>query len=682
MKQKLLAVLTILIVVGMLPGAALAAPQPPDYRPVDAGPRIREMAITPDMIPAVSDKEIAAEQLAADALVTASSTDCITATKWFLILDDYAGTYRWASFTLMGEGTQSQVWVQADLAWPAGDIRTTPVVTCEQVQYLIGQFDGNIYPNEISFFGPPDLHDGTYQVLFSPSRGVGPGYYYDQAGRQIVLVSNVQDANYYDATYPNYIAGFYSPTFEYYFDRNVMTIDAYDWANRIGATARRPYLYEGIFAHEYQHLLHDDYDEDEENWINEGLADWAMGLVGYGVAVTSHLGDLIDMPENSLVAWEDQGGIEVLADYGLAYMYQQYMFENYGGQQFIQKEFYNPLNGISSVNDTLAALGKSQTFADTYHEFAPALYTKGAFKLTDLKNFQINVGHPGKPNPEAFATVGAPPWGADYHLLWGYERIANFQFNGYQFNPTSWTSDGTALWGGAGDLIDNWAIFEAPGGGTLTFDTMFDIEFAWDYGFVQVSMDGGQTWTSLANGDTCSDLANGAHPTIMANVPGFTGVSGFGCNDPYAPTTYPTAQWITTSFNLPAHSGNLLVAFRYVTDWSYNEPGWYIKNVKVDGTVISDGSSTVGFKSLNEVLDISNDYTVLLIGERTRAGKPQFEIKTVMSGGYVSEWTSIRKMFDNYQQLVMVVIYDAPEGVTSYAEYDFQMDHRGGAHLK
>ena len=38
----------------------------------------------------------------------------------------------------------------------------------------------------------------------------------------MVLVSNVEDDNYYDPTYPNYIAGFYSPSFEAYFDRNIM----------------------------------------------------------------------------------------------------------------------------------------------------------------------------------------------------------------------------------------------------------------------------------------------------------------------------------------------------------------------------------------------------------------------------------------------------------------------------
>ena len=48
-----------------------------------------------------------------------------------------------------------------------------------------------------------------------------------------------------------------------------MTIDAWDWLHRTGAepahdpsadpctsAPARPFLYEGVFAHEYQHLLH------------------------------------------------------------------------------------------------------------------------------------------------------------------------------------------------------------------------------------------------------------------------------------------------------------------------------------------------------------------------------------------------------------------------------------------
>ena len=73
-----------------------------------------------------------------------------------------------------------------------------------------------------------------------------------------------------------------------------MTIDAFDWAHRTGVnppdeptgdlcTSRpaRPNLYEGTFAHEWQHLLHYYTDPFETTWINEGLSDFAQTLTGY-----------------------------------------------------------------------------------------------------------------------------------------------------------------------------------------------------------------------------------------------------------------------------------------------------------------------------------------------------------------------------------------------------------------
>ena len=43
-----------------------------------------------------------------------------------------------------------------------------------------------------------------------------------------MLVSNIQDDNYYDPTYPYYIAGFFWTTFEQAFDRNIISIDFAD----------------------------------------------------------------------------------------------------------------------------------------------------------------------------------------------------------------------------------------------------------------------------------------------------------------------------------------------------------------------------------------------------------------------------------------------------------------------
>ena len=74
-----------------------------------------------------------------------------------------------------------------------------------------------------------------------------------------------------------YIGGFFTSFFNELADRNVMTIDAFDWVHRTGANPpdepfpsdicasrpARPHLYEATFAHEYQHLLHYYTDPDE-----------------------------------------------------------------------------------------------------------------------------------------------------------------------------------------------------------------------------------------------------------------------------------------------------------------------------------------------------------------------------------------------------------------------------------
>ena len=109
------------------------------------------------------------------------------------------------------------------------------------------------------------------------------------------------------------------------------------------------------------------------------------------------------------------------------------MYERYG-LGYIQAVFSDGINqGIASVDAVLSGLGAGETFADTFHEFSVSLYTKGEFTLSELAEFQVDIGRPGKPNPEAFITDGAPAWGTDYHILWGFEQIVGMSFNGVAF---------------------------------------------------------------------------------------------------------------------------------------------------------------------------------------------------------------------------------------------------------
>ena len=151
-----------------------------------------------------------------------------------------------------------------------------------------------MYPKETSTFSTPPDRDGTGAVLGPDANGNG-GVYTGGGDKTVALIDNVRDDNYYTfPAAPTYIAGFFSSQLNELFDRNVMTIDAFDWAHRTGAnppdeptadlcTSRpaRPNLYEGTFAHEWQHLLHYYTDPFETTWVNEGISDFAQTLTGY-----------------------------------------------------------------------------------------------------------------------------------------------------------------------------------------------------------------------------------------------------------------------------------------------------------------------------------------------------------------------------------------------------------------
>jgi hypothetical protein len=163
----------------------------------------------------------------------------------WLILDDAFGRYRLATFTL------------------------------EEVA---------VYPKESSEFSVPPGRDGT-QATLPALLGLPSNYYEGESDNIVVLISNVRDTNYYDTNNAHgfsYIAGFFSSQLNEFFDRNVMTVDAFDWLHRTGqhppnepvagdncnSKPARPFLYEGVFAHEYQHLLEYYESPGEQSWVN------------------------------------------------------------------------------------------------------------------------------------------------------------------------------------------------------------------------------------------------------------------------------------------------------------------------------------------------------------------------------------------------------------------------------
>src|SRR5687767_12991904 len=161
----------------------------------------------------------------------------------WVALDDSIGFYR-KGFTFRGMGDKVEVWVASERRtlggitstatdFQDGDCRNgvRTQITDAQVQRLINEFDTNMYPKESAAFSVPPDRDGSH--------GLGPPFNpLGEGDNIVVLIDNVRDDNFHDLNNTqghSYIAGFFSSTINALMDRNVMTIDAFDWLHRTGA---------------------------------------------------------------------------------------------------------------------------------------------------------------------------------------------------------------------------------------------------------------------------------------------------------------------------------------------------------------------------------------------------------------------------------------------------------------
>lgn len=470
-----------------------------------------------------------------------------------------------------------------------------------------------------------------------------------------ILTYNVVDEAYYDPDFTSYIAGFFSSYYQELFDRNIFFLDSAPWSNGLGADAPDQYLVEGIFAHELVHLIMNDHDPDELSWVNEGLADLAVFLNGFGEAPIGeeHVAYYLAFHRNALTTW--QGGLE---DYGASYLFQLYLLENFGRQSangtwdnaWTRAMVDEQANGIAGVETRtredfstlfdawiLANLqdDPTRTAAGGYpmgydHIDTNPIATKflgswsirrgieDVYRAGTNGNLPISRYAGGATSGSVEFPLGeAEPYSAIYKSYGGQNPSLAVSFRGDGESGIAPAEGSFEAFSGAGGLLaDRTLELDVLVGGTLTFATWFDIEEDWDYGFVEASTDGGVTWSKLAGTITRSS-SNPNDSTAWANALG-------AATSTDAAITGASDGWVNASFDLPAASG-VSVRFNYFTDEFYEGRGWYIDQVQVDGT--SDGFEsgagnwTLGGWQITTGL-FPNDWIGAYVNPIKRQGKP------------------------------------------------------------
>jgi hypothetical protein len=289
-------------------------------------------------------------------------------------------------------------------------------------------------------------------------------------------------------------------------------------------------------------------------------------------------------------------------------------------------------------------------------------------------------------NDQSYSTPGAPPNGGDFVRLrdaagtpLSAAQVQSLAFSGQrQFDPDplGWKVVDGAL---SADLTDNLLnrtlareVTVPAADPTLTFKGKYDLEEHWDYGFVQVSTDAGKTYTSLACSNTNSDNVPDAHPLVIANVPGCSGLQ-------------PTFR--TETCDLSAYAGKTVVLmFRGVTDWGTigndddtSNDGWFVDDITLGGTLLSDGTSLDGWKSETQVHPTRvAGWTVQLVGYRTDGTAPAFLGSVSLGADFTGtlDRGKLRRIIGDEADVVgAIVTYDEPtESIEKYAHYELRVN--------
>ncbi|GAB3254993.1 choice-of-anchor J domain-containing protein [Kineosporia babensis] len=655
----------------------------------------------------------------------AGETPEVGTVRQWVANDDQEGYYYRKDYTLRGVGEHIEVWVANDIAFPEGDCRNavegSTTVTDEQVAGLVEEFETNMYPTETAAFSTPPDRDGSNALLGPDANGNG-GDYTGGGARTVTLIDNVRDGNYYNfPAQPTYIAGFFSSYLNEILDRNVMTIDAFDWAHRTTAnppdaatddlcTSRpaRPWLYEGVFGHEWQHLLQYYADPDESVWLNEGLSDIAIALTGYSNTTASinesgfdnHLNCFLGYgtvktpanpnprncggAQNSLNLWgEDTDNPNaVLADYGHAYAFLLFLHDRYGTDFISALHRDGEHQGLDSVRAQLKAIGVD-SLEDVLHDFQSALVldkfldSNPKSRITGAAKADVTskslLAAVNLENPESYVKPGVSPNGADYVPVRAEGKairgkdIDSLAFSGAETLPAlplAWTivdddadrPGNPVLFSGNANNTD--AALVTPvsvpkNDPTLRFQAKYGAESTYDYGYVSVSTDGGKTYSEPIPGTRTLDGPLG---------PGLNGTTkGFQAEE----------------FDLSAYAGkDVLLSIRYVSDGGVNEGGLLIDDLAVGSVKISDGSSLEPFDSPTEIVPVVvHNWNVRLIGldtRRQRAVQVSFDGRAGIQLDRKSpEVRQLRKA----DEVVAVVAYDEPtEQVQQYASYTLSVN--------
>jgi len=472
-------------------------------------------------------------------------------------------------------------WVEEGYHLPAEDLESSAQA-----------FETRTYPTNRRLFGsePSPGVDGDPHVYIFLGRVPGVGGYFSSADAFPSTVS--EHSNEHEMFYINL--------------ENAMPGSSY---------------FDGILAHEFQHMIQWSQDRNEDTWTNEGLSEVAVHVNGYETGAPDWAYSM--QPDTQLTNWPEME--DSSAHYGASFLFTAYFLDRHGEEKLrsLATEHENGLTGYDAVLGVQDGSPRASMalFADwavaNYLDDPEVLGGRYAYRELAVDRPKAAAHHKVYPI-EREASVHQ--FGVDYVELEGAGDIT-VSFTGCLVVPLVGCQPHSGdhfWWSNRGDDSDVTLTraFDLTGleKATLTAWTWYHLETDYDYAYVEVSTDGGKAWDLLASDDTT--LIN---PMGSSYGPALNGLSGGDTE----------ARWVEQAFDLGRYAGQpVLVRFEVIYDDAINYPGLCLDDISVPELAFTDGAEqddagwdAQGWVRATGFVPQEFVVQVITIGEETRVAR-------------------------------------------------------------
>lgn len=353
-------------------------------------------------------------------------------------------------------------------------------------------------------------------------------------------------------------------------------------------------FYLNVLAHEFRHMIEENYDSGDTDWETEGSAVLAEDLLGFRDSAYSRADLFLSNPDQQLNSWTDGFSLPY---YGQGYLMSRYIFDRLGPELY-QQFATNPETGLDAVDAIAADNGLALTGEQLWLDWLIALAIHNRNNIPDIYNIQAEGI--GTAATELITTFPASfqetvhQNAADYYHLSGSGDVT-INFTGSALVPVLDTAaaSGESMWYAnranyshsrltrAFDLTDVSAA-------TLQYSVYHDIEYGYDYAYLFVSTNDGLSWEPLTAGNM-QGLSETDNPSGLALADRFY--------------TGRSEGWQQETVDLSPYAGqNIQIRFAYLTDPILTFGGLAVDNIAIpeigfydDAETLADGWVAEGF---------------------------------------------------------------------------------------